>query len=191
MNTTNGTLANHLWPSTSMNWTRAVLLAVLGSAIVAVAAQINIPMQPVPLTLQTLAVLAIGGAYGSRLGAATLALYAVEGTAGLPVFAEMKSGLATITGPSGGYIIGFILAAGLVGWLTERGWDRNIVKMFAAMLAGAVVLYIPGLAWLHQFTNGIAQTYEWGLGPFIIGDLIKAALAALGFPAAWHLLGRR
>lgn len=191
MNTTNGTLANHLWPSASMNWTRAVLLAVLGSAIVAVAAQINIPMQPVPLTLQTLAVLAIGGAYGSRLGAATLALYAVEGTAGLPVFAEMKSGLATITGPSGGYIIGFILAAGLVGWLTERGWDRNIVKMFAAMLAGAVVLYIPGLAWLHQFTNGIAQTYEWGLEPFIIGDLIKAALAALGFPAAWHLLGRR
>jgi biotin transport system substrate-specific component len=191
MNTPNITLADHFWPAPAMNWTRAVLLAVLGSAIVAVAAQVNIPMQPVPLTLQTLAVLAIGGAYGSRLGAATLALYAIEGAAGLPVFAEMKSGLATIAGPSGGYIIGFILAAGLVGWLAERGWDRNIVKMFAAMLAGAIVLYIPGLVWLHQFTSGIAQTYEWGLGPFILGDLIKAALAALGFPAAWHLLGRR
>ena len=191
MNTPNITLADHLWPAPTVNLTRAVLLAVLGSAIVAVAAQINIPMQPVPLTLQTLAVLAIGGAYGSRLGAATLALYAVEGAAGLPVFAEMKSGLATIAGPSGGYIIGFILAAGLVGWLAERGWDRNILKMFAAMIAGAAVLYIPGLAWLYQFTSGIAQTYEWGLGPFIVGDLIKAALAALGFPAAWHLLGRR
>lgn len=191
MNTQNITLADHLWPTSAMNWTRAVLLAVLGSAIVAVAAQVNIPIQPVPLTLQTLAVLAIGGAYGSRLGAATLALYAVEGAAGLPVFAGMKAGLAIIEGPTGGYIIGFILAAGLVGWLAERGWDRDILKMFAAMMAGAIVLYIPGLVWLHQFTSGIDQTYEWGLGPFILGDFIKAALAALGFPAAWHLLGRR
>ena len=191
MNTPNITLADHLWPTPAMNWTRAVLLAVLGSAIVALSAQVNVPMVPVPMTLQTLAVLAIGGAYGARLGAATLALYALEGALGLPVFAEMKAGLAVIEGPTGGYIIGFVLAAGLVGWLAERGWDRDILKMFAAMMAGAVVLYIPGLAWLHQFTDGMAQTYEWGLGPFIIGDLVKAALAAFGFPAAWHLLGRR
>lgn len=191
MSTSNLTLAGHLWPTSSLNWTRAILLAVLGSAIVAVAAQVNVPMVPVPMTLQTLAVLAIGGAYGARLGAATLALYALEGAAGLPVFAQMKFGPAVIAGPTGGYIIGFILAAGLVGWLSERGWDRDILKMFTAMMLGAIVLYIPGMAWLHQFTNGIAQTYEWGLGPFIIGDLAKAALAAIGFPATWHLLGRK
>lgn len=191
MNTQNLTLVGQLWPSATLNWTRSILLAVLGSAIVAVAAQVSIPMQPVPLTLQTLAVLAIGCAFGARLGAATLALYAIEGAVGLPVFAQMKSGLATVAGPTGGYIIGFILAAGVVGYLAERGWDRNVFKMFAAMLAGAAVLYIPGLLWLHQFTSGLAQTFEWGVIPFITGDLIKAALAALGFPAAWHLLGRR
>lgn len=190
MGTPNLTLVNHLWPASSTNWPRATYLAFLGSAVVALAAQVNVPMVPVPMTLQTLAVLAIGGAYGARLGAATLALYALEGAIGLPVFAEMKAGMAVLTGPTGGYIIGFILAAGLVGWLAERGWDRSILKMFAAMMLGAVVLYIPGLAWLHQFTSGLSQTYEWGLGPFIVGDLVKAALAALGFPAAWHLLGR-
>lgn len=190
MGTPNLTLVGHLWPASSANWPRAAYLAVLGSAIVALAAQVNVPMVPVPMTLQTLAVLAVGCAYGARLGAATLALYAVEGAVGLPVFAEMKSGLATLAGPTGGYIIGFIFAAGLVGWLAERGWDRNMFKMFAAMIAGGVILYIPGLAWLHQFTSGIAQTYQWGLGPFIVGDLVKAALAALGFPAVWHLLGR-
>jgi len=190
MGTPNLTLVGHLWPASSMNWPRAAYLAFLGSAIVAIAAQVNVPMVPVPMTLQTLAVLAIGGAYGARLGAATLALYALEGAIGFPVFAEMKAGLAVLMGPTGGFIIGFILAAGLVGWLAERGWDRNILKMFAAMMAGAVILYIPGLAWLHQFTNGLAQTYEWGLAPFILGDLVKAALAAFCFPAAWHLLSR-
>jgi biotin transport system substrate-specific component len=191
MGTSNLTLAGRLWPTSSINWPRATYLAFLGSFVVAIAAQVNVPMVPVPMTLQTLAVLAIGGAYGARLGAATLTLYALEGAVGLPVFAEMKGGMAVLMGPTGGFIIGFILAAGLVGWLAERGWDRNILKMFAAMILGAIVLYIPGLIWLHQFTSGLVQTYEWGLGPFIIGDLVKVALAALSFPAAWHVLGRR
>ncbi len=190
MGTSNLTLAGRLWPTSSMNLPRATYLAFLGSFVVALAAQVNVPMVPVPMTLQTLAVLAIGGAYGARLGAATLALYALEGAVGFPVFAEMKAGMAVLTGPTGGFIVGFILAAGLVGWLAERGWDRNILKMFAAMMLGAIVLYIPGLAWLHQFTSGLVQTYEWGLGPFIIGDIVKVALAALSFPAAWHFLGR-
>jgi biotin transport system substrate-specific component len=166
---------------------RNVALAILGSAVVAIAAQINIPLPVVPLTMQTLAVLAIGAAYGARLGAATLALYAIEGAAGLPVFAQMKAGAGVIAGPTGGYIIGFILAAALVGYLAEQGWSRSIPKMIVASLLGAIVLYIPGLVWLHQFANGWAQTFEWGVTPFIVGDIVKAILAALGFQAAWGL----
>jgi biotin transport system substrate-specific component len=184
-------LANQLWPQTNSNTlARNVVLAVVGSLIVALAAQINIPMVPVPMTLQTLAVLGVGAAYGSRLGAASLGLYALEGAVGLPVFAEMKAGTAVIAGPTGGYIIGFILAAALLGYLAEQGWSRSIPKMIAASLLGAIVLYVPGLIWLHQFANGWAQTFEWGVTPFVLGDIVKAAIAALGFNAAWSLSKR-
>ena len=183
---TNSTLAKRLWPQTqSAELLRNLALAVFGSLLVAGAAQIKVPMIPVPMTLQTLAVLAVGTAYGARLGAATLALYAIEGAAGIPVFAQMKTGLAVIGGPTGGYIVGFIIAAALVGYLAEKNWDRSFVKMFAASILGALVLYLPGLVWLHQFANGWLQTFEWGLMPFVIGDLVKAALVALGFQGAW------
>ena len=186
----NTTLAERVLPMNNAVL-RNILLAVAGSLVVAAAAQVTVPLPVVPLTLQTMAVLAIGAAYGARLGAATLALYAVEGAAGLPVFAEMKAGVAVIAGPTGGYIIGFILAAALVGYLAERNWDRSLPKMFVAALLGAVVLYIPGLIWLHQFANGWPQTMEWGLTPFVYGDLVKAALVALGFKGAWNLLGTK
>ena len=183
---TNSTLANRLWPQTqSAELLRIFALAVFGSLLVAGAAQIEVPMIPVPMTLQTLAVLAVGSAYGARLGAATLALYTTEGAVGIPVFAQMKTGLAVIGGPTGGYIVGFIIAAALVGYLSEKNWDRSFVKMFAAAILGALVLYLPGLVWLHQFANGWRQTLEWGIMPFLIGDLIKAALVALGYWFAW------
>ena len=181
-------LADRLWPAADARLARNVALALIGSALVAAAAQVNIPMIPVPMTLQTLAVLAIGAAYGARLGAATLALYAIEGALGLPVFAEFKSGVMLA---SFGYILGFIAAAFVVGALAERGWDRSIPRMFAAMLLGAAVLYIPGLAWLWAWVGSFANAVSWGLTPFIAGDLVKAAIAALGFPAVWALLGRR
>ncbi len=181
-------LADRLWPAADTRLARNVALALFGSALVAAAAQINIPMVPVPMTLQTLAVLALGAAYGARLGAATLALYALEGSLGLPVFAEFKSGVMLA---SFGYVLGFIAAAYVVGALAERGWDRSIPKMFAAMLLGAAVLYIPGLAWLAVWVGSFANALAWGLTPFIAGDLVKAAIAALGFPAVWALLGRR
>lgn len=185
-------LANQIWqPTTSLFSIRNLVLAIIGSLIVAAAAQINIPMVPVPMTLQTLAVLSIGAAFGARLGAATLALYALEGAAGLPVFAQMKAGAGIIAGPSGGYIIGFILAAAVVGYLAEKGWSHNFVKMIAASLLGAIVLYIPGLVWLHQFANGWAQTFEWGITPFIYGDILKAVIAALGFQGAWMGLAKK
>lgn len=180
-------LSDRLWPAAASDLTRKAILAVLGSALVAIAAQINVPMIPVPMTLQSLAVLAIGAAYGSRLGAATLALYALEGAVGLPVFAEFKSGVMLA---SFGYVLGFIAAAYVVGYLAEKGWDRSIPKMFAAMILGAVVLYIPGLLWLAAWI-GAEKAIQFGLLPFIGGDLVKAAIAALGFPAAWSLLGKR
>lgn len=193
MNTPNLTLIGHLWPATSpaMLLLRAIVLMVLGSLLVALCAQINVPMLPVPMTLQTLAVLAIGGAYGSRLGAATLALYALEGVAGLPVFAQMKAGLPTLLGPSGGYILGFILTAWLVGRLAEKGWDRNAFTMCVATIMGAAILYVPGLAWLYTFMGNLPDTLAAGLVPFIPGDIIKAILAAIAFPATWLAVDRR
>jgi biotin transport system substrate-specific component len=197
-------LADRVWPAAGQSeWVRSGVLAIAGTVVVALCAQVSIPMIPVPMTLQTLAVLAIGGAYGSRLGAATLCLYALEGAAGLPVFANFQAGLFLPTGEiiaTGGYIIGFVLAAGLVGWLAEQGWDRSIIKMFAAMLLGAAVLYIPGLIWLTIWL-GAVKGLAWGgavsaaiasgLVPFILGDIVKAALAAAAFPAAWTLLNRK
>ena len=203
MGTPNLTLVGHLWPASSVNWTRTILLAVLGSAIVALAAQVSVPMLPVPMTLQTLAVLTVGGAYGARLGAGTLALYALEGAVGLPVFANFQAGLFLPTGEiiaTGGYIIGFIVAAGLVGYLVEKGWGASILKLCAAMLLGAAVLYIPGLIWLAAWlgiikgmdaTSAMTVALTSGMLPFIPGDIIKAVLAALAFPAAFSLLGRK
>ncbi|WP_421696291.1 biotin transporter BioY [Aestuariivirga sp.] len=178
-------LSDRLWPQSG--FARNAALAVLGTVIVAAAAQVNVPMLPIPMTLQSLAVLLIGAAYGARLGAATLALYALEGAIGLPVFAGFGSGVMLA---SFGYVLGFIAAAGVVGFLAERGWDRSPLKMFAAMLLGAAVLYVPGLLWLSAWV-GAGKAVQFGLMPFLLGDIVKAAVAALGFPAAWALLGRR
>lgn len=185
-------LANVIWPQNATNTLlRNVALMLVGSVIVAIAAQINIPMVPVPMTLQSLAVLSVGAAFGARLGAATLLLYAAEGAIGLPVFAQMKAGAGVIAGTTGGYIVGFIMAAAVTGYLAEQGWSRNMAKMALASLIGAVVLYVPGLIWLHQFANGWAQTLEWGFNPFVYGDILKALIAAIGFQAGWRLLNAK
>lgn len=203
MGTSNLTLAGRLWPTSSLNWTRTILLAIIGSMIVAISAQVSVPMMPVPMTLQTLAVLAVGAAYGARLGAVTLTLYTLEGAAGLPVFANFQAGLFLSTGEiiaTGGFIIGFIVAAALVGHLVEKGWGANIVKLCGAMLLGAVIIYVPGLIWLVGWlivmkgmviTSAVPVAFSSGVLPFIIGDIVKAILAALAFPAAFSLLGRR
>ncbi len=159
MNMNASLLSDRLWPASGL---RNVVLALVGSLVVATAAQVNVPMVPVPMTLQTLAVLAIGAAYGSRLGAATLALYALEGAIGLPVFAEFKSGVML---PSFGYVLGFIVAAYVVGLLAERGWDKSPARMFAAMLLGAAVLYVPGLIWLSVWVGSFSSAMAWGLTP--------------------------
>ena len=187
----NSTLAQRFWPITQdSSLLRNVSLTVLGSAVVALAAHVSVPMLPVPMTLQTLAVLGVGACFGSRLGAATLALYAAEGAIGLPVFAPTPDGYPGLFGPTGGYILGFILAAALVGWFSERNWDRNVLKMMAATLLGAAVIYVPGLLWLSTFT-GIDKALTFGLAPFWLGDVVKAAIVALGLPSIWSLISKK
>ncbi len=202
------TLADRLWASEQgSGLLRFAALAVAGSLIVAAAAQITVPMWPVPMTLQTLAVLSVGAAYGARLGAATLGLYAVEGAAGLPFFAGAKSGVFDdkldyfLPASSMGYVVGFILAAYVVGRLVEGGWGASLFKTVLATAIGAVVLYLPGLIWLAIWAaktgvipEGMSATQAalaWGLYPFIVGDAVKALLAGLAVPAAGALLTRK
>ena len=152
------------------------------------------PFYPVPMTLQTLAVLGLGMAYGWRLAFATLLLYLAQGAFGLPVFAgtpEKGIGLAYMMGPTGGYLLGFLLAATLCGWLAERGWDRNVATTALAMLLGNIVIYVPGLLWLGTLVGWDKPVLEWGLTPFLAGDATKLVLAALILPGLWTLLGRK
>jgi biotin transport system substrate-specific component len=189
MTTSSTTLASRIWQVTG-SWKKQALLVVLGSLFIAICAQISIDLPLVPMTMQTFAVLAVGAAFGLRLGAATVVLYIVEGTLGLPVFQGFAAGPAVLMGPTGGYLIGFVLAAALVGWFAERGFDRRVLTMFAVMMAGAAILYVPGLLWLAKFT-GYDKVLELGLYPFLWGDLLKAALAAVAFPTAWTFLSKR
>ena len=186
-------LAERFLPRPSM--LADISLIVIGSLFVAALAQLSIPLQPVPITGQTLAVLLVGMVLGSRRGALALAAYLGEGLAGLPVFAEAKSGIATVLGPTGGYLVGFIAAAWLVGLLAERGFDRSLFKTLVAMFAGNLVIYALGLAWLSTFPFisgliGEAGLLSLGVLPFLIGDAIKAVLAALLLPGAWKLVGK-
>jgi biotin transport system substrate-specific component len=204
---TSMTLANRLWPQgLTHSWARALVLAVVGSLLVAGAAQVTVPMWPVPMTLQTFAVLAVGAAYGARLGAATLGLYALEGAIGLPFFAGGKSGLFDdkldyfLPASSMGYVAGFIFAAWLVGKMVEDGWADTIGTTIAATIAGAMALYVPGLIWLAIWasvsmgmdsTTAMSSAVSWGLYPFVIGDILKAVIAGLAVPAAGALLTRK
>ncbi len=183
------TLIGRLWPEKTVTAFRWGVLILVGSLFLAACAQITVWTVPVPVTMQTFGVLVVGAIYGWRLGAATVAAYLVEGAIGLPVFAGFTSGLAILFGPTGGYLFGFVAAAAVVGWLAERGWDRNILTMAFAMLIGNVVLYVPGLLWLSYFT-GWERVLEFGLYPFIIGDAVKLAAAALLLPAAWQFMRR-
>lgn len=192
--TATNTLAAALWPEgKKARWMRAALLAVLGTMLLWASAKIKVDLGAVPVTMQTFVVLGLGAAFGWRLGVATLLLYLAEGAAGLPVFAgapEKGLGLAYMMGPTGGYLVGFVLAVALIGYLAERGFDRNPLTMFLAMLAATAAIYIPGLAWLSALI-GTESAIQFGLLPFIWGDLIKAGLAAALFPAAWMVLKRR
>ncbi|WP_298629239.1 biotin transporter BioY [uncultured Thermus sp.] len=191
-------LVKILWPNRSL--ARDLTLILAGSLLVALAARISIPLPftPVPITGQTLAILLVGAALGSRLGFLALLAYVAEGAMRLPVFAGGTGGLAKILGPTGGFLLAFPLAAGLVGLLVERfGLDRSFLGTLLAMLAGNALLYLVGLPWLAAWLMGAGKfagtgaLLAMGLFPFIPGDLVKAVLAALLLPSAWKLLGKR
>lgn len=170
-------------------------LVVLGIAALAIAAKIRVPFWPVPVTMQTFVVLTVGAAYGTRLGLATIFGYLLIGALGFDVFTSSsaeQNGLAYMMGGTGGYLLGFLIAAGVLGELARRGWDRSVVTMAAAMLIGNAIIYVPGLLWLgHLYagTQGWATVLDWGLWPFLAGDALKLALAALLLPAAWRMVG--
>lgn len=162
------------------------VLVVAGAALTTVFAQIAVPLWPVPITGQTLAVLLVGSTLGAARGAISLGLYALLGLVGLPVFSDGSHGAGVLFGPTGGYIVGFIVSAALVGWLAERQWDRKILKAIVTFVAGSVVVFAVGLPWLAVVLHlNLEQTLEGGLYPFILGGLIKAVIAAGLLPLAW------
>ena len=164
-----------------------IVLVASGAALVALFAQLTVPMYPVPMTGQTLAVLLVGATLGALRGIISLSLYAVLGIVGLPVFSDASSGFGVVAGPTGGYIIGFILSAGLVGWLAQRQWDHRILGAGAAFLAGTVATFAVGLPWLAVVLGlDLTQTLNGGLWPFVVGGLVKAALGAGIIRLAWH-----
>ncbi len=169
-----------------------IALVVGGSLVIALFAQIAIGY-PVPITGQTFALLMIAALLGARRGALCLLMYLAEGLLGLPVFAQGKGGLIAFLGPTGGYLIGFVLAAWLVGALSERTWDRRILTTIATMVLGNLVIYACGLVWLSCLVHLFAQPLRSGLlaaglYPFLAGDLLKIALAALLLPSGWRII---
>jgi biotin transport system substrate-specific component len=183
------TLADALWsPAAGSNTVRGIVLAVIGSILLTISAKIQVPFWPVPMTMQTFVVLVLGVAYGWRLAGATVLLYLAQGALSLPVFAA-GGGLAYMSGPTGGYLAGFLLAAVAVGWLAERGWARSVASTLAAMLIGTVIVFACGIAWLGSLI-GLPQAINAGLMPFLLSEAVKIALATALVPFAWRLLQR-
>jgi biotin transport system substrate-specific component len=169
------------------------LLVLAGTGLVAGAAQISVklPFTPVPITGQTFAVVLVGASLGALRGTASLMLYLWLGVAGAPIYAHHDSGWGVITSASGGYIVGFVLAAALTGFLAERGWDRHFSSSVSAMLTGNVIVYLVGLPWLAVVLNtNLEKTLEYGLYPFVPGDIFKLYLAAAVLPTAWRIVRR-
>jgi biotin transport system substrate-specific component len=175
-------------------WLTEAILLGAGALLVALSAQVSfhIPGTPVPISGQTFSVLLVGSAYGATRGFATIALYLAIGIVGLPVFASGSSGWSEVSGATGGYLVGMLVAAALVGFLAERKWDRTLSSAVSSMLTGNVVIYAFGLAWLyHELPNAtFSSTLSAGLYPFIVGDMVKLYLAGAALPGAWALVKR-
>lgn len=181
---------------------RQVLLALGGAAFIAAATQVSVPFFPVPMTLQTLAILIVGLSFGARLGTATLITYLGYGAIGLPVFANGMNALA-FAGPTAGFLLGFVVMAGLAGLAADRGIAKGVVSTSLVTLALAALLYIPGIAWPMAVASAsgveagwvgqeIGYYWTYFIAPFLIGDAVKAVIAALVVTGAWKALaGRR
>jgi biotin transport system substrate-specific component len=186
-------LADALLPRTAVVSTALVLG---GALLTAGAAQVSVPIWPVPITGQTLAVLLVGSALGARRGALSMLVYALLGVVGLPVFADGSAGVGVLVGPSGGYIVGFVAAAALVGWVAERFGDRPLRNALLSFALGTVVTFVTGMAWLAVALGlDLQQTLQYGLYPFVLGGVVKTLIGAgvisLGWTAALRSATRR
>jgi biotin transport system substrate-specific component len=201
MQTTTRALAPTLLGTTSRT-VQEVALVLGGTLALIIAAKIRVPFYPVPMTLQTLAVMAIAVTFGLRLGVATVLAYLAEGALGIPVFTNtppLVAGPAYLLGPTGGFLAGFVVLAAIIGYAADRGWSRSIPKLAAALIVGEVIMMALGFVWLAGFAQlstgaagiGTAKAWAGGVAPFILGDLLKVALVAFAVPAAWSLLGER
>ncbi|MFH1416797.1 MAG: biotin transporter BioY [Planctomycetota bacterium] len=168
---------------------RDIALILAGSALVALCAKIQLPVLPVPVTMQPFAVLLVGATLGSRRGALALGAYLVQGAMGLPVFAFPSAGLTYLAGPTAGYLLAFPVAAFVVGRLAECGWDRRFGTAVAALALGQAVILALGFAWLTFFV-GVERGFATGVAPFLLGDALKVLLAAAALPAGWCLVRR-
>jgi biotin transport system substrate-specific component len=182
-------LSSRYFPAAA-GWIRDLALIILGSLFVAVFARVEIPLpfSPVPITGQTFAVLLAGAALGSKRGAASMALYLAEGALGLPFFAGGAHGIEIVMGATGGYLVGFIVAAYVIGLLAEQGLERNLRTSLVPFLIGTVIIYVLGVSWLAVVLGSFRDAVTFGLVPFLIGDAIKLIAAALALPAAWKLV---
>ncbi|MCC6006843.1 MAG: biotin transporter BioY [Rhodobacteraceae bacterium] len=179
-----------LWANPGL--VRSFALVLAGSWLVAASAQVSVPMYPVPMTLQTLAISLIGLTYGARLAGVTLVAYLLQGAAGLPFFAGGHGGLPYMFGPTGGFLLGFVAMAFATGWLVERGLDRGFWRLFVAALVPALLLFVPGVAWLWAITPLSLETAIMaGAVPFQLGGLVKSAIAALIVVGGWKALEAR
>lgn len=175
------------------NRVRHLALILLGTGLIALTAQVIIPTLPVPFTGQTFGVLLTAGALGFRRALLATLLYVALGVAGLPILAGGDHGVERLLGATGGYLVGFVLAAAIVGRLAELGWDRNVVGSVGAMIIGSLAIYAVGVPWLAYiaFDGDLPQAISVGMIPFLLWDAIKLTLAAVAFPAAWWFVGRR
>ena len=194
MNAPSSTLASRLLPALDSSLVYKTALVISGSLLLWASAKISVPFLPIKMTMQLFVVLALGLALGAQLAGATVLLYLVEGASGLPVFTgtpEKGIGLAYMMGPTGGYLLGFLLAAVATGWLADRGFSRHPALAILAALIGAVIVYIPGLLWLGAVLGWDKPILAWGLYPFLLPDAIKVLLAGLMVSGTWALLSRK
>ncbi len=185
------TFGDLVWPRTvrSVKIARDVGLVLIGSLLIAVGAKLTVPLLPVPVTFQGFAVVFVAALLGRRRGTLAALTYLAEGAVGLPVFALPVAGPAYFFGPTAGYLLAFPIAAWVVGALTERGWDRRFVAAICALAIGQALILAGGFLWLSK-SVGVSAAFATGVAPFLIGDLLKSALAALALPAGWRWVGR-
>lgn len=175
-----------------LDWTRSVGLVIVFSLFIAAAAQFAIHIGPIPITGQTFAVLLTGALLGSRLGAAAVIAYLIEGAIGLPFFAGGAAGIVRFFGPTGGYLVAFPAAAFITGAFAEHGWDKKYHTAAAAMAIGSAIIFLGGWAWYSILTNTPAvAAFQIAVLPYLPGDVIKIALAAAVLPTGWALLKRK